>query len=231
MAVTIQDDMVRVGNRLSEADRMTFYFALIEYAENGTEPSEDEPWFLAFEAFRDRLELSHKSYENGKKGGRPKTSKEVLETQSETQSETLFEGGYKPPLKTPSKTPTEKGYKPPTKTEKEKEKEKENKKENEKEINKGAQKRHIFAPPTVDELVAYGMNYDPSFFDSHDARDFAEIFIDYYTQQGWKLSNGNKMKDVYAAFRNWIRRDRAKGVSVNAKKYDDVPVIELGTAF
>ena len=35
-------------------------------------------------------------------------------------------------------------------------------------------------------------------------------FVDYYGQQGWKLSNGNPMKDWKAAARNWARRDGEK---------------------
>lgn len=56
-----------------------------------------------------------------------------------------------------------------------------------------------FTPPTVDEVRAFcaekGINIDP------------ERFVDYYTQQGWRLSNGNHMKDWEAAVRNWGRNE------------------------
>lgn len=56
-----------------------------------------------------------------------------------------------------------------------------------------------FTPPTVEEVAAYckerGNGID------------AERFVDYYSQQGWKLSNGNPMKDWRAAVRNWERRE------------------------
>lgn len=57
------------------------------------------------------------------------------------------------------------------------------------------------AHPTRDEIDAYcaekGISID------------AERFIDYFSAQGWKLSNGNPMKDWRAAVRNWHRRDSA----------------------
>lgn len=41
----------------------------------------------------------------------------------------------------------------------------------------------------------------------------AARFVDYYAAQGWKLSNGNAMKDWRAAVRNWAKNDRKKGGS------------------
>ena len=59
-----------------------------------------------------------------------------------------------------------------------------------------------FTPPTPTEVSSYceqkGYAVD------------AERFCTYYEQQGWKLSNGNKMVDWQAAVRNWASRDRAK---------------------
>ena len=58
-----------------------------------------------------------------------------------------------------------------------------------------------FSPPTVIEVAAY----------CHERRNGVDAnrFVDYYAQQGWKLSNGNPMKDWQAAVRNWERRDPA----------------------
>lgn len=53
-------------------------------------------------------------------------------------------------------------------------------------------------PPTMDEVQAYcdergnGLN--------------AERFCDYYAAQGWRLSNGQPMRDWKAAVRNWEQR-------------------------
>lgn len=57
-----------------------------------------------------------------------------------------------------------------------------------------------FTPPTLDEVSEYvNENYflvDP------------EKFHDYYQQQNWRLSNGQKMADWKAAVRNWNRREQ-----------------------
>jgi hypothetical protein len=36
----------------------------------------------------------------------------------------------------------------------------------------------------------------------------AQHFVDYYAQQQWKLSNGNKMADWKAAVRTWESREK-----------------------
>lgn len=56
------------------------------------------------------------------------------------------------------------------------------------------------AIPTLEEVTAYceernnGIN--------------PQRFCDYYAAQGWKLSNGQKMRDWQAAVRNWESRER-----------------------
>lgn len=59
-----------------------------------------------------------------------------------------------------------------------------------------------FTPPSSDDVKSYcvekGYNIN------------AEKFVDYYSQQGWKLSNGNRMVDWQAAVRNWVSRDKAR---------------------
>jgi len=61
-----------------------------------------------------------------------------------------------------------------------------------------------FVPPSVEDVAAYcqerrnqgkANNIDP------------ERFCDYYTAQGWVLSNGQKMKDWQCTVRNWEKRD------------------------
>lgn len=47
-----------------------------------------------------------------------------------------------------------------------------------------------------------------------------EAFIDYYAQQGWKLSNGNPMKDWKAAVRTWERRNKPKD-EIKPKRYKE----------
>lgn len=76
-------------------------------------------------------------------------------------------------------------------------------------------KRKRFTPPTPDEVTAYCQErqngIDP------------QAFLDYYEAQGWKLSNGNAMKDWKAAVRNWEarRRDSQKETDGPAEAGDD----------
>lgn len=58
------------------------------------------------------------------------------------------------------------------------------------------------ANPTLDQIREYvyteNLMVDP------------DKFFDYYESQGWKLSNGNKMKDWQASCRNWHRKEVEK---------------------
>ena len=84
---------------------------------------------------------------------------------------------------------------------------------------KEKRKREKFSPPTVEEVKAYceerGNGIDP------------ESFVSYYAQQGWKLSNGNLLRDWKAAVIQWEHRDKQKNgsyrsetSSTNEKFYD-----------
>lgn len=59
-----------------------------------------------------------------------------------------------------------------------------------------------FTPPTVDEVAAYCQERNNGIDAQH--------FVDYYAQQKWKLSNGNKMADWKAAVRTWESRDKKR---------------------
>jgi DNA replication protein DnaT len=65
-------------------------------------------------------------------------------------------------------------------------------------------KKTIFTPPTEEQInnifIEVGMPQD----NGAEARRY----IDYYAQQGWKLSNGNKMVDWKAAAKNWLRNQQ-----------------------
>lgn len=64
------------------------------------------------------------------------------------------------------------------------------------------EKRKRFTPPTLEEVMDYAFEKGITIN--------AEDFIDYYSSQGWKLSNGNPMKDWQAAARRWAKRDMDK---------------------
>lgn len=72
-----------------------------------------------------------------------------------------------------------------------------------KEIKKKEERRNSYmANPTLDQIREYvyteNLMVDP------------DRFFDYYESQGWKLSNGNKMKDWKASCRNWHRKEVEK---------------------
>lgn len=64
------------------------------------------------------------------------------------------------------------------------------------------EKRTVFKAPTVEAVSAYirekGYPID------------AQHFVDYYQRQGWKLSNGQPMKDWQSAVRLWSRDKKPK---------------------
>lgn len=67
---------------------------------------------------------------------------------------------------------------------------------------KRKKERSVMANPTLDQIREYvyaeNLMVDP------------EKFFDYYESQGWKLSNGNRMKDWKASCRNWHRKEVEK---------------------
>ena len=65
----------------------------------------------------------------------------------------------------------------------------------------GEKKNKNFTPPDESELSNFFIELNWP----EDQGLTARKFIDYYAQGGWKLSNGNAMKDWKAAARTWIR--------------------------
>ena len=65
---------------------------------------------------------------------------------------------------------------------------------------KPAKKRPSFLKPTIEQVKQYC-------FDRGGVID-GEKFYDYCEANGWKLSNGNQMKDWQAAIRTWEGRKR-----------------------
>ena len=56
-----------------------------------------------------------------------------------------------------------------------------------------------FQVPTVEQVEAYAKEQGHTID--------AGRFVDYYHRQGWRLSNGQPMKDWKAAVRLWIQRE------------------------
>jgi len=66
------------------------------------------------------------------------------------------------------------------------------------------EKKKRFSPPTEQEVTDFMISLNwPA-----DNGATARAMIDYYAQQGWKLSNGNMMKDWNAAARGWLRNQQ-----------------------
>tara|TARA_R110002020_G_scaffold471097_1_gene697548 strand:- start:7119 stop:7754 length:636 start_codon:yes stop_codon:yes gene_type:complete len=65
-------------------------------------------------------------------------------------------------------------------------------------------KRKRFSPPTEQEVTDFMISLNWP----NDNGATARAMIDYYAQQGWKLSNGNMMKDWNAAARGWLRNQQ-----------------------
>lgn len=68
--------------------------------------------------------------------------------------------------------------------------------------NKGNNKHINKMPPSVENVKEY--------CEKRNNGIDAEAFVDYYAQQGWKLANGNPMKDWQAAVRTWEKRNKKK---------------------
>ena len=77
-------------------------------------------------------------------------------------------------------------------------------------------KQKRFVEPTIEEVRFY-------FFDKGETQsEEPQRFHDYYTSNGWKVSN-NKMKDWKASVRGWISRNASRGNSnVQTNKYQPV---------
>lgn len=67
-----------------------------------------------------------------------------------------------------------------------------------------ARRPPAFSPPSAEEVEAYCRAHEPPL------RVDAARFVDYFEAQGWRLSNGNRMRDWRAAARNWSNRERPR---------------------
>lgn len=180
-----------VLDKVPEAEADRLIIAIARYGMYGEEPALEYPLDAIFESLREDIEHSKSARANGNKGGRPR----------KTSTETTKNQGLKPVVKTTGKN---QWLKPNTvqnstvqySTE-----------QNNKRVGGG------FTPPTETEIKEYSRAKNLNV----DAADF----IAYYGAQGWKLSNGNKMKDWKLAAQRWSRRhepDQAIKVRENYSK-------------
>ena len=189
-------DWIEQTAALEDDERGRLFIAILEYARSGAVPDlagRESILFPVFKSQVDRdLESSAAYAENGKKGGKIKTSNQT-----------------EPKLTKPNQSEP----KPPNK-EKEEDKDKEKDKDNdkEKEIKAAKPPRAArFTPPTLAEVQAYVSErqspVDP------------QGFIDFYAAKGW-LVGKTPMKDWKAACRNaesWERWAKQPGGNYAAK--------------
>lgn len=164
---------------LPDAELAKCFKAIMEYGLDGKEPETSGIEKTIYYLVKPQIDANNKRYQNGTKGGRPKTEPEPSDNQTVTKE--------KP---NDNQTVTK-----PEPKEKVKVKEKDKVKDKDKE-SKGTVR---FAPPTLDDVREYCLEQGYS-IDS-------DRFIDFYTAKDWMIGK-NKMKDWKAAVRNWARTQR-----------------------
>ena len=173
---------------LSEEDQLKAFWNLIKYGLDGIEPDDKGPARAVFKMAKPQIDANNARYQNGSKGGRPKTEEKPNYNQNRTNPE-------------PNKNQTETNPEP-----------NENVYVNDndkKESTLKSTKEKRFAPPTLDEVRTYcqekGYSVD------------AERFVDFYESKGWYVGK-NKMKDWRAAVRNWARGKRQESAAESPKR-------------
>lgn len=188
------EKFTRVLNAIpGEEDQARFVLAVVKYGTTKEEPQLAYPLNALFESIREDIENSVGA-RNKNKGGRPKKQgvsegldqdEKPTETGGFETSENITKQGVSEGLET-SQNPSL--YKPKPKP-----------------MPNPKPKKSVVIkkPPTVEDVEEYargqGITID------------ACRFCDYYAAQGWKLSNGNPMKDWQAAVRNWARPKKEPG--------------------
>lgn len=163
---------------LDEKDQLEAFWNIVRYALDGIEPESAGPARGVFRMARPQIDANNVRYQNGTKGGRPRTKAEPNKNQTETKAE---------PNNNLAKT---------------KPKPNENVNDNEnvlKENTLKGVKEKRFAPPTLENVMGYCQEMGYSID--------AQRFIDFYEAKGWYIGK-NKMKDWRAAVRNWNRSQR-----------------------
>jgi hypothetical protein len=194
-----------------EEDKKLFAYAIAVYGTSGEVIDLEYPINALFEACREDIDNSVRSREYNT-GGRPKISRETNETSRETTEETSRENQEQTSREISREennfsreeilNTEENGVidfeKPPV-IENEKPKPNQSKPDQTRPNQAKERVRTKFAPPAPAQVREYaaekGLNIDP------------ERFCDYFAAQGWRISNGNPMKDWKAAVRNWAARE------------------------
>lgn len=166
---------------LPDEEQLKAYRYIVEYGLYGNKPEGNTASYGMFLMAKPQIDANNRRFQNGTKGGRPKTEPEPDTNQTITEEKPKYNQAITEP------EPNENV----------------NVKENDrKEISpigdtKKSAKR--FMPPSEEELEAYCREKSLSLD--------IERFIDFYASKGWMVGK-NKMKDWKAAVRNWSRNQR-----------------------
>ena len=193
--------------KVPEEHRGKLLWALVVYGTTGEEPTLDWPLDAIFEGLRDDIDNSKRSMRAGERGGRarrrPKADVEEgasSEGGSSEEAEAPYDEGAKggseeaeAPYDEGAKGGSEEAEAIPYQTIPNHTKPKRR---------EGPRERRAFTAPSAEEVEAYCRAHEPPL------RVDAARFVDYFEAQGWRLSNGNRMRDWRAAARNWSNRDR-----------------------
>lgn len=174
-----------------EKVQLSLYRSIVRYGLYGEEPTLNGIAATLWKLILPNLRNNRKQFENGSKGGAPKSNKNALKNNpNSTQTE---------PKNNPNSTYKDK--------EKEKDKDIDKEKSTNVDTKKTAQR---FSRPSLNEVRDY--------IASNSYSVDAEAFIDFYEAKGWRVGN-NPMKDWEAAVRTWERRNRNEN-KATAKKQD-----------
>lgn len=225
---------------LSDKDRLALYDAINEYSLYGNMPELTGVPKAVFTLIKPQIDANQKRYDNGKKGGRPRQSVNLPETESksnENQDETKNEptqmqnvGLQKP---TRDLLITE-----PEANDKEKVKDNVNDKENLKGNVSLSAKRGV--PAAGEDTEKFRSAVLKVFFFRNLIDPMAEVdkFFAHYAKTGWADGNGNPIRDIPAAAQCWeqkvpksnVRRPFAADfVEAWRKIYDEVSELLPGT--
>ena len=225
MGFYVQDDMWEAVSELPRKQQDEVLGAMCRLFFTGGQTPLRGASKALFTAFRERVSISSKRSECGKRNGRRSRSETEGEPPSETEGKGRSETEGEPPSETEGKGRSETEGEPPSKTEGKGRSKTEGKgasetgaktepsiKEGEGDIEKkkkppmGGYKEKEnpprFKPPTAAEVAAYagqaGLSLD------------AARFCDFYASKGWRVGS-SPMRDWRAACRNWARRKDGPG--------------------
>ena len=181
-------------SRLDDHTYRRLVDSICNYAFKGIEPEGDGVELIAFDLIKPQIDANSKRYEDGRKGGRPKTKKPVVsdDKTSGFDVNNQWLEGSKPNVNVngnvndndngnvdgngngdvlPTNQTDPPSDPPPS----------------------------AFTPPTINEIRMYIIE--------RGMKVIAERFFDYYSERNWTTAKGEPMKDWRAAVRYWDKTE------------------------